>query len=140
MVPVSLVWILCISTFVIGVATGYYLKRNNNARIVPDIPKKNLGEQLMTEELIPWVVYKHGCEKMGKEIKKHFALGRFKIDFAIINPKEISDKKDSKQYQESANEFFKSLSNMIKIASEHPDISEKAYIEIFGKKLVKKND
>lgn len=63
--------------------------------------------------------------------KNEFSLGRLKYDVSIINHEKIPNRDDGKEYQNAVNELFKSIQIMMDIALKYPNISAKAYDEVY---------
>lgn len=63
-----------------------------------------------------------------------YAVLNFKVDFLILNP-EVLPKSIQKQYQKVTKKFLDGFAEIMKIHTDNPDISSKAYSEVFGEKV-----
>jgi len=62
-----------------------------------------------------------------------YAISKFSYHGCLLNPDKLP--KDIRvEYKEVLNQFFESFAKIIKIHTDNPEISEKAYHEVFGKK------
>jgi len=66
--------------------------------------------------------------------KNEYSLGQLKYHGAIINPEKIPDKEDAEKYRKAVDDMFRNLSVIMTIPRKYPEIAEKAYYEVFGKK------
>jgi len=60
-----------------------------------------------------------------------YAVLQFKTDFLILNP-ELLPKESYQEYQQNVEKFLESYATILRIHAEHPDISSKAYSEVYG--------
>ena len=65
--------------------------------------------------------------------KWKYAVLNFKVDFLLLNPK-VLPKDFQKQYKKSTKKFLDGFAEIMKIHIDNPDISSKAFTEVFGKK------
>jgi hypothetical protein len=65
--------------------------------------------------------------------KWKYAVLNFKVDFLILNP-EVLPKENQKQYKNSTKKFLDGFAEIMKIHTDNPDISSKAFSEVFGDK------
>ena len=70
--------------------------------------------------------------KKANPDKWKYAVLNFKVDFLILNP-EVLPKVFQKQYRKSTKKFLDGFAEVMKIHTDNPDISSKAYTEVFGK-------
>jgi len=65
--------------------------------------------------------------------KWKYAVLNFKVDFLILNP-EVLPKNCQELYKKSTKKFLDGFAEILKIHTDNPDISNKAYLEVFGEK------
>lgn len=70
---------------------------------------------------------------MAKTIKWDYAISEFKYHGCFLNPDKLP-KSEREKYRNALDKFFESFAEVIKIHTNNPDISSKAYYEVFGKK------
>jgi len=71
---------------------------------------------------------------MKKSVDKwKYAVLQFKIDMLILNP-EVLPKPQQKEYQRTVERLMDSYATILKIHTSNPDISSKAYSEVYGDK------
>lgn len=70
---------------------------------------------------------------MKKEPKWDYAISEFKYHGCFLNPDKLP-KKIRKKYRATLDKFFETFAEIIKIHADNPEISSKAYEEVFGKK------
>ena len=64
--------------------------------------------------------------------KWEYAVLNFKVDFLILNP-EVLPVDKQKQYKKSTKKFLDGFAEILKIHIDNPDVSSKAYNEVFGR-------
>lgn len=62
--------------------------------------------------------------------KWEYAVLQFKTDILILNP-EVLPKSNQKQYKNAVEKFLDSYATIIKLHTSNPDISSKAYSEVY---------
>ena len=65
--------------------------------------------------------------------KWEYAVLNFKVVFLILNPK-VLPKDTQKQYEKSTKKFLDGFAEVMVIHRDNPNISSKAYSEVFGDK------
>jgi len=71
---------------------------------------------------------------MKKSVDKwEYAVLQFKTDMLILNP-EVLPESQQKEYKNTVDKFLDSYATILKIHTSNPDISSKAYSEVYGEK------